>query len=41
MTTKSNLLSDQVFQLNTFLWSLENLPEQGPVRPVLQVAPSD
>ena len=37
----SILLSDQVFQLNTFLWALEDLPEDSdiqPVQPVLRQA---
>ena len=41
MTDESTLLSDQVFQLNTFLWALEELPEelgQGEVQPVLRRA---
>jgi|GEM_PF-1899597 len=29
MTDESTLLSDQVFQLNTFLWALEELPENS------------
>ncbi len=41
MTDESTLLSDQVFQLNTFLWALEDLPTE-PVeeetRPVLRQA---
>ena len=28
MTDESTLLSDQVFQLNTILWALEELPEE-------------
>ena len=40
MITKTTLLSDQVFQLNTFLWALESLSpsERGPIRPVLREA---
>lgn len=41
MTDESTLLSDQVFQLNTLLWALEDLPtepEMGEVRPVLRQA---
>ncbi len=38
MTSEATLLSDQVFQLNTFLWALKGLPEDGPVEPVLQRA---
>ena len=35
-----DLLSDQVFQLNTFLWALESLSpsERSPLRPVLREA---
>lgn len=32
------LLSDQVFQLNTFLWALQELPESSPIQPVLRQA---
>ncbi len=35
MTDDSVLLSDQVFQLNTFLWALQDLPKGGPTDPVL------
>lgn len=38
MTDEATLLSDQVFQLNTFLWALEDLPTDGDVRPVLRQA---
>ena len=38
MTSEATLLSDQVFQLNTFLWALKGLPTDGPVEPVLQRA---
>ena len=39
MTDESTLLSDQVFQLNTLLWALEELPtEPEMVRPVLRLA---
>ncbi len=38
MTDESVLLSDQVFQLNTFLWALEDLPENSDARPVLREA---
>ena len=38
MTSEETLLSDQVFQLNTFLWALKGLPTDGPVEPVLQRA---
>ncbi len=38
MTAEDTLLSDQVFQLNTFLWALEDLPENGQTRPVLRQA---
>ena len=30
------LLADEVFQLNMFLWALEPLPPDGPIRPVLR-----
>ena len=33
-----DLLSDQVFQLNAFLWAVEDLPTEGPIRPVLREA---
>lgn len=32
------LISDQVFQLNTLLWALEELPETGQISPVLKQA---
>ena len=39
MTPSATLLSDQVFQLNTLLWALEQVPgEAGPVDPVLRSA---
>lgn len=38
MIEGSVLVSDQVFQLNTFLWALEDLPDDGQVRPVLRQA---
>ncbi|WP_419841128.1 hypothetical protein [Candidatus Poriferisodalis sp.] len=38
MTIDSVLLSDQVFQLNTFLWALQELPEGGTTDPVLRRA---
>lgn len=38
MTEESKLTSDQVFQLNTLLWTLKGLPKDGPVEPVLQRA---
>ena len=41
MTDESTLLSDQVFQLNTFLWALEDLPTEpveGETQPVLRQA---
>ena len=38
MTSEDTLLSDQVFQLNTFLWALEDLPENSPTQPVLRQA---
>lgn len=38
MTSEDTLLSDQVFQLNTFLWALEDLPALGENRPVLRDA---
>lgn len=38
MTDESSLLSDQVFQLNTFLWALEELPDKGEAQPVLRQA---
>ena len=38
MTSDATLLSDQVFQLNTFLWALEDLPEGGATEPVLRNA---
>ncbi len=38
MTDASTLLSDQVFQLNTFLWALEDLPDESQIQPVLRQA---
>ena len=38
MIDNSILLSDQVFQLNTFLWALEDLPVNSATRPVLREA---
>lgn len=38
MTSESTLVSDQVFQLNTLLWALEELPEQSRIQPVLRNA---
>ena len=38
MISEDTLLSDQVFQLNTFLWALEDLPENSLTRPVLRQA---
>lgn len=38
MTDESVLLSDQVFQLNTFLWALEELPDNSDVQPILRQA---
>ncbi len=38
MTSGARLLSDQVFQLNAFLWALEDLPATGRTRPVLRNA---
>ena len=38
MTSEAGLLTDQVFQLNAFLWALEDLPAQGKIRPVLRNA---
>ena len=38
MTSENALLSDQVFQLNAFLWALEDLPSLGENRPVLRDA---
>jgi len=36
--SESILLSDQVFQLNTFLWALEDLPKDSDIQPVLRQA---
>lgn len=38
MIDTRTLLSDQVFQLNTFLWSLQDLPESSQIRPILRRA---
>ena len=38
MTDTKTLLSDQVFQLNTFLWALQELPESSQIQPVLRQA---
>ena len=38
MTTEDALLSDQVFQLNTLLWALEDIPEKNTTHPVLRQA---
>ncbi|MDE0170999.1 MAG: hypothetical protein OXS29_16075 [bacterium] len=38
MTSETTLLSDQVFQLNAFLWALEDLPASGKIRPALRDA---
>jgi hypothetical protein len=38
LTDESTLLSDPVFQLNTMLWSLEELPDVGDIHPVLRSA---
>lgn len=38
MTDESTLLADQVFQLNTLLWALEDLPDKGETQPVLRQA---
>lgn len=38
MTAEDTLLSDQVFQLNTFLWALEDVPENSSTQPVLRNA---
>ena len=38
MTSDSTLLSDQIFQLNTFLWAVADLPDEGSIRPVLRRA---
>ena len=41
MITEATLLPDQVFQLNTFIWALQDLPEAGAIRPVLRDAGYD
>lgn len=39
MTDDTVLLTDPVFQLNTFLWALEDLPEaRAEIHPVLRTA---
>ena len=38
MIGTKTLLSDQVFQLNTFLWALQELPESSQIQPVLRQA---
>lgn len=38
MIDAKTLLSDQVFQLNTFLWALQELPESSQIQPVLRQA---
>lgn len=38
MIDTKTLLSDQVFQLNTFLWALQELPESSPIQPILRQA---
>lgn len=38
MTSDTVLLSDQVFQLNTFIWALEDLPNANEIKPVLRDA---
>ena len=38
MIDQTGLLSDPVFQLNTMLWALEELPDAGPIHPVLRNA---
>lgn len=38
MIDQTELLSDQVFQLNTMLWALEELPDAGDIHPVLREA---
>ena len=38
MTSEADLLTDQVFQLNAFLWALEDLPAPGEIQPVLRNA---
>jgi len=38
MISEDTLLSDQVFQLNTFLWALQDLPENNAIQPVLRRA---
>lgn len=38
MTDAFALLTDQVFQLNTLLWALQDIPEEGQIQPVLRNA---
>ncbi len=38
MIDTTTLLSDQVFQLNTFLWALQDLPKSSQIQPVLRQA---
>ncbi len=38
MSDEPKLLADQVFQLNTLLWALEELPDKGEIQPVLRQA---
>ncbi len=41
MTSEDVLLSDQVFQLNIFLWALQELPKKSQIQPVLRQAGYD
>jgi len=34
MTEAETLLSDQVFQLNTILWALQDLPDPSDINPL-------
>lgn len=38
MSDETTLLADQVFQLNTLLWALQELPDEGGIQPVLRQA---
>ena len=38
MTTDDVLISDQVFQLNTFLWALQDVPSNSQIKPILREA---
>ena len=38
MNDETTLLADQVFQLNTLLWALQELPDKGEIQPVLRQA---